>query len=128
MRRAQKRDSVHCEKFYFRNNIFAKNNMEEIRPQTPVGYEYTEMSINSIINGKVRIYSSSVPVPVPYYLEWSQDEFPGLVPLVREYVNGIEMDLDTRCTVTLYLQLISERASGERQLQLVAIEWLFVHQ
>ena len=59
-------------------------------------------------------------------MEWSQDEFPGLVPLVREYVNSSEMDLDTRCTVMLYLQLISERASGERQL-LVAFSFLFVY-
>ena len=42
-----------------------------------------------------------------------QDEFPGLIPLVRMYVNSIDVDVDTRCTIMQYLKLISKRASGE---------------
>ena len=42
----------------------------------------------------------------------SQDEFPGLLSLVRMYINSIDMDVDTRCTVLQYLRFISKRASG----------------
>lgn len=41
-----------------------------------------------------------------------QDEYPGLLSLVRMYVNSIDMDVDTRCTVLQYLRFISKRASG----------------
>ena len=30
------------------------------------------------------------------------------------YVNSIDIDVDTRCTILQYLRLISKRASGER--------------
>lgn len=45
---------------------------------------------------------------------WLQDEFPGLLSLVRMYVNSIDMDVDTRCTVLQYLRFISKRASGTK--------------
>lgn len=46
---------------------------------------------------------------------YSQDEFPGLLPLVRMYINSVEMDVETRCTILQYLRVISKRASGEFQ-------------
>ena len=42
-----------------------------------------------------------------------QEEFIGLVPLVTQYLDNIECDVETRCTVQQYLRLISKRASGE---------------
>jgi len=36
-----------------------------------------------------------------------------MLALVRMYVNSIDMDVDTRCTILQYLRLISRRASGE---------------
>ena len=47
-------------------------------------------------------------------IAWLQDEFPGLLSLVRMYVNSIDMDVDTRCTVLQYLRFISKRASGTK--------------
>lgn len=50
--------------------------------------------------------------PVCFLLFLSQDEFPGLLPLVRMYVNSVDIDVDTRCTILQYLRFISKKASG----------------
>merc|ERR1711971_178302 len=41
------------------------------------------------------------------------EEFPGLIPMIDNYVSSMEVDADTRCTISKYLQQISKRASGE---------------
>ena len=58
-------------------------------------------------------------------LSWSQDEFPGLIPLVRMYINSIDIDVDTRCTIMQYLRLISKRASGEKEKKPLCIACLY---
>ena len=58
----------------------------------PSEQEYLPMSIDAIVNG--------------------QEGFYGLVPLVRMYVDSVDMDVDTRCTVLRYLSFISKKASG----------------
>lgn len=35
--------------------------------------------------------------------------FPGLVPLIRQYLDSADVDVDTRCTVSQYLNFISVR-------------------
>ena len=40
-------------------------------------------------------------------------EFPGLIPLIESYLGNVDVDIDTRCTISQYLKLISRRASGE---------------
>jgi glutamate--cysteine ligase catalytic subunit len=42
-----------------------------------------------------------------------EDGFPGLIPLVHSYLNSTNIDVETRCRLTKYLDLISRRASGE---------------
>lgn len=101
MIRAQKRDAVHREKFYFRKSVVPDDDEDDTNEGVELcgshdqshDQEYTEMTIDTILNGK--------------------DEFPGLIPLVRMYVNSIDIDVDTRCTVMQYLRLISKKASGE---------------
>ena len=44
--------------------------------------------------------------------KWFQDEFVGLLPLMNKYLDSMECDFETRCTVQQYLRLISSRASG----------------
>ena len=120
MKRAQKRDAVHNEKFYFRKSVVPDDEDETDEGAEPRGshdqshdHEYSEMSVDTILNGKVH---AQVHLNCRLYsilsLEWNQDEFPGLIPLVRMYVNSIDIDIDTRCTVMQYLRLISKRASG----------------
>ena len=60
MCRAVNRDAVHCEEFYFRKCLVSDEEEEVIKEipveaATPpsIDSEYTLMSINTIINGKV---------------------------------------------------------------------------
>jgi glutamate--cysteine ligase catalytic subunit len=39
--------------------------------------------------------------------------FPGLVPLIRQFLDGADVDVDTRCTINQYLSFIQKRAKGE---------------
>ena len=44
---------------------------------------------------------------------FQEGEFPGFVPLIKEYLNDIDdVDIDTSCTILQYLNFISKRASG----------------
>jgi glutamate--cysteine ligase catalytic subunit len=40
-------------------------------------------------------------------------EFPGLIPLIRQFLDGADVDVDTRCTINQYLAFIQKRAKGE---------------
>lgn len=100
MKVAQKRDAVLQGMFYFRKDICkggsavvdgcgqARNSLE------PAAEEYTLMSIDTIINGKEGV-------------------FPGLIPILNSYLESMEVDVDTRCSILNYLKLIKKRASGE---------------
>ncbi|XP_078226827.1 glutamate--cysteine ligase catalytic subunit isoform X2 [Callithrix jacchus] len=100
MKVAQKRDAVLQGMFYFRKDICkggnavvdgcgkAQNSMEL------AAEEYTLMSIDTIINGKEGV-------------------FPGLIPILNCYLENMEVDVDTRCSILNYLKLIKKRASGE---------------
>jgi len=81
--RASKRDAARTEKFHFRKNL---------GPQEDDTCE--EMTLNEIMNGK-------------------GEEFPGLVNVIQVYLNHLDIDADTRCTISQYLRLISAKASGE---------------
>ncbi|XP_050448829.1 glutamate--cysteine ligase catalytic subunit isoform X1 [Cataglyphis hispanica] len=88
MVKAQKRDAVKLEKFWFRHDITSDIKSDDAKS------EYTEFTINEIINGKDGI-------------------FPGLVPLVNSYLSNMDVDADTHCTIQRYIKLIQKRASGE---------------
>lgn len=38
--------------------------------------------------------------------------FPGLIPILNSYLENMEVDVDTRCSILNYLKLIKKRASG----------------
>ncbi|KAL4966000.1 glutamate--cysteine ligase [Aspergillus stella-maris] len=63
-------------------------------PLVPIEEEYTEMSIKDIINGS------------------DTSDFPGLIPLVESYLNSVNVDVETRCSLARYLDLIRKRANG----------------
>ncbi|XP_032619898.1 glutamate--cysteine ligase catalytic subunit isoform X2 [Chelonoidis abingdonii] len=100
MKVAQKRDAVRQGKFYFRKDICKGGNavVDGCGParneKETDAEEYTLMSIDTIINGKDGI-------------------FPGLIPILNSYLENMEVDVDTRCTILNYLKLIKKRASGE---------------
>ena len=105
METAHKRDAVLKEKFYFRKDPFPRrsasasgtttpiNHSRPPTPEGPVEDEYTAMTIDEIINGQT-------------------EGFPGLIPLVESYLNSVNVDVETRCELARYLDLIRKRASG----------------
>ncbi|XP_059685038.1 glutamate--cysteine ligase catalytic subunit isoform X2 [Gavia stellata] len=100
MKMAQKRDAVRQGMFYFRKDICKGGNAVVDgcgSAQNGTGTdaeEYSLMSIDTIINGKEGV-------------------FPGLIPILNSYLENMEVDVDTRCTILNYLKLIKKRASGE---------------
>jgi glutamate--cysteine ligase catalytic subunit len=110
METAHIRDAVSSEKFWFRKNPFSTHKSSSgtgtstpaeaaSRPATPVGSvedEYEQMTINEVINGQ----------------QSTEGGFPGLIPLVESYLNSMNVDVETRCDIATYLDLIRKRANG----------------
>jgi glutamate--cysteine ligase catalytic subunit len=112
METAHIRDAVSTQKFWFRKNPFSSHNKsngsgtgtntpadQPSRPSTPTGPvedEYEQMSINEVINGQTS----------------TDGGFPGLIPLVESYLNSMNVDVETRCDIATYLDLIRKRANG----------------
>uniref|UniRef100_A0A670I4D4 Glutamate--cysteine ligase n=1 Tax=Podarcis muralis TaxID=64176 RepID=A0A670I4D4_PODMU len=108
MKVAQKRDAVRQGMFYFRKDI-SKGGNAVVDGCGPAqngtetdSEEYTLMSIDTIINGKEGV-------------------FPGLIPILNSYLENMEVDVDTRCSILNYLKLIKKRASGEL---MTAARWM----
>ena len=119
METAHARDAVLEQKFYFRKDPFPSRPIKvngnsasasgtstpsaaptppgSCTPPGPVEDEYTLMSINEVINGQTHA---------------DGDGFPGLIPLVESYLNSVNVDVETRCDLARYLDLIRKRASG----------------
>ncbi|XP_061433881.1 glutamate--cysteine ligase catalytic subunit-like [Lethenteron reissneri] len=94
IRKAQKRNAVLEEMFYFRKDIQAEVDAPPADGTESEGEVGILMSIDTIINGKVGL-------------------FQGLVPIVNSFLEDMEVDVETRCTISHYMELISKRASGE---------------
>lgn len=117
METAHARDAVLNRKFYFRKDPFphrgprqqqrsvngfnlpspASSVVDTPPPSPPLGpveLEYELMSISDIING------------------CADGSFPGLIPLVESYLNSVNVDVETRCSLARYLDLIRKRADG----------------
>ena len=106
MQTAQKRDACKSHKFYFRKSIFTSSDSVSKLPSvckndkvlsgcccSSTNEEYTLMTISDIVNGN--------------------DEFPGIIPLIKDYLNNLDVDVVTQCTIKQYLRLIEGRAKGE---------------
>uniref|UniRef100_A0A2L2YGB8 Glutamate--cysteine ligase n=1 Tax=Parasteatoda tepidariorum TaxID=114398 RepID=A0A2L2YGB8_PARTP len=97
--KAQNRDAVLNEKFWFRKDLTTCES-----PPVATAYmasccnpdecQYKLMTINEIINGK-------------------PNDFPGLVPLIQKFLTSMDVDVDTQCTIQQYLKLIQLRAKGD---------------
>nr|XP_031544503.1 glutamate--cysteine ligase catalytic subunit isoform X2 [Vicugna pacos] len=99
MKVAQKRDAVLRDRFYFRKDICkggsaVVDGCGKAAGAEPAAEEYALMTIDTIINGKEGV-------------------FPGLIPILNSYLENMEVDVDTRCSILNYLKLIKKRASGE---------------
>lgn len=115
METAHARNAVLEKKFYFRKDPFPSRRAR-LQQQTngdapvssgsadaasgasspvlgPVEDEYRLMTIAEIING-------------------APGGFPGLIPLVESYLNSVNVDVETRCSIARYLDLLRKRADG----------------
>jgi glutamate--cysteine ligase catalytic subunit len=91
---SQRRNAALGEKFYFRRNIMTKT-QAACGPEPPAAEEAVLlMSLNDIINGQ-------------------SGGFVGLIPLIELYLNTINIDAASRCTICKYLSLVSGRAAGK---------------
>nr|XP_039254542.1 glutamate--cysteine ligase catalytic subunit-like [Styela clava] len=110
MQEAHKNDAARKSEFWFRRNVQTNDspqccsclfnnscNLSDIKDEM-----YQKMSLDTIVNGK-------------------PDVFPGFIPLIKTYLNNVEVDIATRCSITEYLNLISKRASGE---YLTTAQWM----
>ncbi|KAM4043499.1 glutamate--cysteine ligase catalytic subunit isoform 2-T2 [Anomaloglossus baeobatrachus] len=109
MKVAQKRNAVQEGMFYFKKDICkagiaaaVDGCVAAVNGTDSEAEEYTLMSIDKIINGKEGV-------------------FPGLLPILNSYLENMEVDVDTRCTILNYLKLIKKRASGEL---MTAARWM----
>ncbi|XP_077989695.1 glutamate--cysteine ligase catalytic subunit-like [Glandiceps talaboti] len=94
MQEAQKRDAVGQCEFYFRKDLHPRGKQCNTGN---IDDECALMSIDTIINGG----------------EVDGKPFPGLVPLIKEYLQTMEVDVDTCCSISQYLELIEKRAAGK---------------
>ncbi|KAI0431122.1 glutamate-cysteine ligase [Xylaria sp. FL1042] len=111
METAHARDAVLEKKFYFRKNPFPNrtprsamgstaNSPTTSRPASPISPvedEYALMTVDEVINGS----------------KSEEHDFPGLIPIVESYLDSVNVDVQTRCELSTYLDLIRKRASGE---------------
>ncbi len=111
METAHARNAALDQKFHFRNDPLPPRPVKingasgtttpanlPSRPPTPTGpveNEHSLMTVDEIINGQ------------------SGEGFPGLIPLVESYLNSVNVDVETRCELARYLDLICKRASGQ---------------
>ena len=97
MRRAQRRDAVNVEKFYFRRQLAPTEN-EQNKFNNCCGGEdddvFEEMTCAEIIDGK-------------------GDYFPGLAPLAYAYLDHIGCDQGTFGRISDYIELVRKKARGE---------------
>ncbi|XP_078480973.1 glutamate--cysteine ligase catalytic subunit-like [Ciona intestinalis] len=119
MEKSQKNNAILKEKFYFRKNVNtsrspacctqlcsfngkSNDNNTAKCAEKDLSDCCAEMTIDTIINGK-------------------EDVFPGFIPLIRRYLDSVEVGVEARCSISEYLNLIGKRASGE---YMSAAQWI----
>mmetsp|Transcript_43278 Transcript_43278/g.92623 ORF Transcript_43278/g.92623 Transcript_43278/m.92623 type:complete len:689 (-) Transcript_43278:326-2392(-) len=90
MRRAQRRSAATAEKFWFRTRVLPQDSSEEVDESEL----YAEMTVHEILMGG------------------SNNSFPGLVPLLTQYLSEGDLDDKTCSALRTYLPFIVARAEG----------------
>jgi glutamate--cysteine ligase catalytic subunit len=123
MQEAQKRDAVKRSKFWFRKDIITQGSPPEATTCVratgcPTAQTCPDASVDNVDESYVLMSADEI-------INGSGD-FPGLVPLLKQYLLTIEICADTHCLISRYLNLISSRASGAT---MTTAQWIrqFVH-
>ncbi|KAF9646777.1 glutamate-cysteine ligase catalytic subunit [Thelephora ganbajun] len=141
MQRAQHRDALQTEKFYFRKDIFLPNSSRSSSvtnsgKTSPAG---SDREHNGISNGSHQPKKTKrmgncfleVPPPPEEYITKVEDEYeemtvaevmngkghnnPGLITLVYEYVDTLDINDRQRSRLFEYLDFVRERSTGKFQ-------------
>ncbi|KAI3385076.1 hypothetical protein SNEBB_009795 [Seison nebaliae] len=131
MAKAHKRAAIRTEKFCFRKNIFRsdkqkKNNdyllHDAPSPATTTTTTTTTSKIcNDVCERKKRKLCDQMTVNEIMNGSKNVKPFPGLIPLVRQFLGEMDIDVSTRCTIEKYLNFLSKRSSGALQTN---AEWM----
>ncbi|CAG8553043.1 37011_t:CDS:10, partial [Racocetra persica] len=98
---ACKRDALNAEKFWFRKSAFANSDGIGVDFTNYSNYlnlpvykdEFEKMTINEIINGN------------------KDNKFPGLIKMMLQYLESVNIDVETRYQLEKYLEFVGMRAS-----------------
>lgn len=118
METAHARNAVLDQKFYFRKDPFSERAPRQSAQHTPDGSNFS--STTSSAANSPPLSPNLKPVEAEYELMTIADiingsadgTFPGLIPLVESYLNSVNVDVETRCFLASYLDLIRKRADG----------------
>lgn len=130
MDRAQKNDAARKEKFYFRKNITTSSSPEccddicsdsSTNTQTngTSNNEHKSSGGDGITTDENKTSSSSSSkcscpeMSLDVIMNGKNGVFIGLIPLVRRYLDSMEVSVQARCSIQEYLKLLGKRASGE---------------
>ncbi|KAI0036964.1 glutamate-cysteine ligase catalytic subunit [Vararia minispora EC-137] len=128
MQRAQRRDALSTQRFFFRRDVFPPPRSQDTSP-TPSGASTPGSNTSS--RTKSRRMNNCHPTPPPpedgstsvpveeEYTEFTADElmngsgaFPGLIGLTETYLEELEIEPDERYKIDSYLDLVRRRANG----------------
>ena len=76
--------------------------------------EYEEMTVAEVMNGKVRVFSLSIS-RLANRLYSFKGSNPGLITLVTEYVDTLDVDNHQKGRIFEYLDFVRKRSTGELQ-------------
>ncbi|KAH9951545.1 glutamate-cysteine ligase catalytic subunit [Amylocystis lapponica] len=131
MARAQKRDAVHSQKFYFRRDVFLPGVPSPTCSACSSGASSPVEGTNGPPRKDNKLRNCFPTIPKPEngfgkgpveeeYEEMTMEEimlgkcnaFPGLVGLAYAYLDTLDVDDDTRRRIEEYLTLVKRRADG----------------
>ncbi|KAL4217769.1 hypothetical protein ACF0H5_022508 [Mactra antiquata] len=102
LQKSFKRNALMDEKFCFRTDILTDCSPPE-----------AEKCVIECCEGKTCTSQNQFKALTIDEIVHGKDDYPGLIPLINKYIDMVEIDVDTRCTIQQYLNLISCRASGK---------------
>ena len=103
LHRAHARDAIHTQRFHWRRVVKDCPPDDQPCADQSASPAYEPMTIAEIMTGK------------------PDCGYPGLIPLVRTYLDMIHCDKETLAVVNRYLELLTQRATGQL---LTAASWL----
>lgn len=116
MQNAHKRGAVLNEKFYFRKNVFTKQKSSSRQPSPSTSTSTSSADNNGTSNGDAldddEDQDAYELMTINEIINGKSGGFIGLIPLVNSYLNSVNVDIETRCQLSKYLDLIKRRADG----------------